>query len=80
MSREFLTWCALEVWYQLVREICARQGAIVSREAFVNLPVIPVMLPGAAAELFGAGLAITGIQVLTQIMPNRPLASPNGRN
>lgn len=80
MSREFLTWVALEAWYQAAREQLARQGAILSREIFLKLPVLPVMTPGTAAQMFGMGAEMVGVQAVVQIPQNRPVAAPNGRN
>lgn len=79
MSREFLTWMVLELWFEQMREFAIKQGAILSREAFANLPVLPVMKPGAAAQLFAMGAEIVGVQVFGQVQPNRPVAAPHGR-
>jgi hypothetical protein len=80
MSREFLTAIVMYVWYEQLREVAVRAGQMLPREAFVNLPVIPIMKPGAAAQLFAMGAEIVGIQVTGQIQQNRPVAAPNGRN
>lgn len=80
MSREFLTWAALEVWYDLMRSFAVGQGTILSREAFLKLTVLPMMNPGTAAQMFGMGAEIVGLQLIGRIMPNRPVSAPNGRN
>lgn len=79
MSREFLTWAFLECTYQQFRDQLARQGVILGREPFLQLPVLPVWKAGAVAQLFGMGADLAGMNLAGQIMPNRPVAAPNGR-
>lgn len=74
-----MTWVFLEVFYDAFRTQFARQGAILSRDAFASLPVIPTWKPGAAAQLYAMGAEIIGMQTVQPIMPNRPVAGPNGR-
>lgn len=79
MGREFLTWLFLEAYFQVFREQLARQGAILDRESFVAIPVLPQLTPHSCAELYAMGADVVGMSMMPQVRPNRPVAAPNGR-
>lgn len=79
MSREFLTWLFLEAYFQVFREQLARQGAILDRESFIALPVLPQLTPHSCAELYAMGAEVVGMGMMPQGPTNRPMAAPNGR-